>query len=660
MTNARKTTWACTWVLLTLAAAGCEQAASAPPTIPRSDPAPVSLARVEDGVPPVGRSSATERLSKVAHVPVPEWVADAVFYQIFPERFANGDSRNDPTRDSLEGPESVPQSWKLSPWTGDWYGRADWEKELGPNFFDNGVFHRRYGGDLQGVINRLGYLEELGITAIYFNPVFYARSLHKYDGNSFHHIDPHFGPDPAGDFALMAKETSDPQTWHWTAADKLFLELLRQAHARGIRVIIDGVFNHTGRDFFAFANLREKQADSPYTDWYVVQSLDDPATPQNEFRYRGWWGIDTLPEFANDKSGHDLHAGPKQYVFDVTTRWMDPDGNGDPSDGIDGWRLDVATEVPSGFWRDWHELVREINRDAYTVAEVWDDATNFLRDAGFTATMNYYAFSFPTKGYLIDDVLTPSQAVLQLSGRRTAYSEPMQRALLNMMDSHDTDRLASMIVNAGRRPYEQPSRFDYDVGVSPRYFKDYDVRKPTAAERRVERLVALMQMTYVGAPMLYYGTEAGMWGGDDPCDRKPMIWPEFSYDPQLEDPAGKSRAPETVEFDNSLFGFYRAAIELRKRYPALRRGTIEFLQADDKAHFLAYQRADEKDTFLVGFNRGDADYRWEIPLKQGETVAQVFTASGEVEGFTIEEKEGGATVTVPACDAVVLERIRGE
>jgi cyclomaltodextrinase len=196
--------------------------------------------------------------------------------------------------------------------------------------------------------------------------------------------------------------------------------------------------------------------------------------------------------------------------------------------------------------------------------------------------------------------------------------------------------------------------------VSPRYFKDYDVRKPTAAERRVERLVALMQMTYVGAPMLYYGTEAGMWGGDDPCDRKPMIWPEFSYDPQLEDPAGKSRAPETVEFDNSLFGFYRAAIELRKRYPALRRGTIEFLQADDKAHFLAYQRADEKDTFLVGFNRGDADYRWEIPLKQGETVAQVFTASGEVEGFTIEEKEGGATVTVPACDAVVLERIRGE
>ena len=130
--------------------------------------------------------------------------------------------------------------------------------------------------------------------------MFYARSLHKYDGNTFHHIDPQFGPDPAGDFALMAQETSDPKTWHWTAADKLFLEMLRQAHARGIRVIIDGVFNHTGRDFFAFADLREKQDESPYKDWYIVQSFDDPSTPQNEFRYRGWWGVETLPEFADD------------------------------------------------------------------------------------------------------------------------------------------------------------------------------------------------------------------------------------------------------------------------------------------------------------------------------------------------------------------------
>ncbi len=295
---------------------------------------------------------------------VPDWAADAVFYQIFPERFANGDPNNDPTRDTLEFPDGVPDSWQLSPWTGDWYVRADWERKLGPNFFENGVFHRRYGGDLQGVLERLDYLEMLGINAIYFNPLFYARSLHKYDGNSFHHIDPYFGPNPKGDLALMAKETSDPKSWQWTAADKLFLELLRQAHARQIRIVIDGVFNHTGRDFFAFADLRERQQDSPYRDWYIVQAYDDPATPRNEFRYKGWWGVETLPEFADSDEADNLHAGPKRYVLDSTRRWMDPNGDGDPSDGVDGSRLDVANEVPPGFWREWNALVRGSIRSA--------------------------------------------------------------------------------------------------------------------------------------------------------------------------------------------------------------------------------------------------------------------------------------------------------
>lgn len=612
----------------------------------------MAAVRVDEAVRPAVHSSENAPPAKVTTT-VPAWVADAIFYQIFPERFANGDPQNDPTRDSLEGP--APESWQVSPWTGDWYARADWEQEIGPNFYENGVFHRRYGGDLQGVIGKLDYLQQLGINAIYFNPVFFARSLHKYDGNTFHHIDPHFGPDPAGDLELMAKETSDPKTWHWTAADKLFLQLLREAHARGIRVIIDGVFNHSGRDFFAFADLRKRQADSPYKDWYVVQSFDDPKTPQNEFRYRGWWGVESLPEFANVNDHQDLHPGPKQYVMDITRRWMDPDGNGDPSDGIDGWRLDVANEVPSGFWQDWHELVRDINPEAYTVAEVWDDASQFLAESRFTATMNYYGFAFPAKGFLVDDVLTPSEAVLQLTGRRTAYDEPMQQGLLNLMDSHDTDRLASMIVNSGRRPFEQPGRFDYDIGVSPRYVPEYDVRKPTDAERRIQRMVALLQMTYVGAPMIYYGTEAGMWGADDPCDRMPMVWQELTFDLQAADPLNRTRNPDAVAFDETLFGFYRAAIELRKQTPALRRGTIKFVRADDTARFLAFERADDKHTMLVGFNRGEKSYEWEIPLQAGESLVQVFTASGEVDSFPIRKTPGGAIVTVPSCDAVVLE-----
>jgi glycosidase len=516
------------------------------------------------------------------------------------------------------------------------------------------VFHRRYGGDLAGVIDKLDYLTTLGINTIYFNPVFYARSLHKYDGNSFHHVDPYFGPDPEGDLALMAEETSDPSTWHWTEADKLFLELVRQAHARRIRVIIDGVFNHTGRDFFAFADLRRRQQKSPYRDWYIVQHFDDPATPHNEFRYKGWWGVETLPEFTNNESGDDLHAGPKSYIFDSTARWMDPNGDGDPADGVDGWRLDVANELPPGFWRDWHAYARSINPECYTVAEVWEDARRFLEEGGFSATMNYHGFSFPVKGFLIDRVLAPSGAARELDERRQGYSLAMQHALQNLMDSHDTDRLASMIVNAGLRPYTQPDRFDYDVNVSPRYVPDYDVRKPNSNERRVQRLVALLQMTYVGPPMIYYGTEAGMWGADDPCDRMPMVWQGLEYDAQRSHPAGQPREADQVAFDESLFNFYRAAIALRRDSPALRRGRIEFVATDDAAQFLGFRRTHEGETILVGINRGDAAYPWKISLPDGEIVAQIFTASGDFDAAKVENGDGAAVVTVPAIDGVVL------
>jgi glycosidase len=628
---------------------GCDQPATPDREVVAAPVVPVQDAQINHA----RTSEPDDESTAVSSATVPEWAADAIFYQVFPERFANGDPSNDPARESLESPDSVPQTWAISPWTADWYARADWEKQLGPNFYENGVFHRRYGGDLQGVLDKLDYLAALGINTIYFNPVFYARSLHKYDGNSFHHIDPYFGPDPAGDLALMAEETSDPATWHWTAADKLFLELVRQAHARDIRIIIDGVFNHTGRDFFAFDDLRRRQQDSPYGDWYLVQGYDDPATPQNEFRYKGWWGVDTLPEFADNDAGDDLHAGPKKYIFDSTARWMDPNGDGDPADGIDGWRLDVANEVPTGFWRDWHAHARKINAQCYTVAEVWDDARRFLEDGRFSATMNYHGFSFPVKGFLIDEVLPPSGAARELDERRNGYPRPVQYVLQNLMDSHDTDRLASMIVNAGRRPYRQPQRFDYDIDVSPRYVPEYDVRKPNDHEQRVQRLVALLQMTYVGPPMVYYGTEAGMWGADDPCDRMPMVWPEATYEPQQAHPLGRERKPDSVAFDEGLFNFYRAAIALRRESLALRRGEIEFVAADDAEGFLAFRRTHGDETLLVGLNRGDATYQWKIPIDE-EIVSQIFTASGDVDQVHVDNRAGRVVVTVPAVDGVVL------
>lgn len=582
---------------------------------------------------------------------VPGWAVDAVFYQIFPERFCNGDPDNDPTRESLEFADSVPDGWAPTPWTSDWYARAEWERTSGPSFFDNGVFNRRYGGDLQGVIDKLDYLADLGVNTLYFNPVFYARSLHKYDASSMHHIDPHFGPDPAGDLELMAAESSDPETWNWTAADKLFLQLLSEAHARGMRVIIDGVFNHTGRDFFAFAHLREHQQDSPYRDWYIVQHFDNPDTPHNEFRYKGWWGVETLPEFADANHGADLHPGPKAYILDITRRWMDPDGDGDPADGIDGWRLDVANEVPPKFWQDWHAVVREVNPEAYTVAEIWDNAAGFLAECGFSATMNYHAFAFPVKGYLIDGRLTPHDFGRELQLRRGEFPPAQRFVLQNLMDSHDTDRLASMIVNRPTaEPYAKTDRFDYDEGVTPRYHDDYQVRAPNDKERALQRLVVLMQMTYVGPPMIYYGDEAGMWGGDDPCDRKPMVWPELTYDPEASDPLGRERVADPVAFDRQLHDFYQAAIKLRRESAVLRRGSFQVATVDDRAKFFSFLRTDGGAHAVIGLNRGDRAYAWELPEPPGSPWALALGTSPGA----IQMVEGAKTVMLAPRSGVVL------
>ncbi|MEM6646494.1 MAG: glycoside hydrolase family 13 protein [Bacteroidota bacterium] len=553
------------------------------------------------------------------HEAVPAWVQDAVFYQIFPERFRNGDPTNDPIRASLEYVERAPADWAVTPWTGDWYAQAPWEQTMGG--FYQSVFHRRYGGDLQGVIDGLDYLADLGITAIYFNPVFYARSLHKYDGNSFHHIDPYFGPDPEGDLALIADETADPETWQWTAADRLFLDLLTEARARGIRVVIDGVWNHTGRDFFAFADLRARQGDSPYADWYVVEQFDDPATPEREFAYEGWWGVETLPVFADTPDGQDLHPGPKQYVFDATARWMDPNGDGDPSDGIDGWRLDVAEEVPTGFWADWNAHVRQLNPEAYTVAEVWEPAQHFLDEGGFSATMNYHAFALPVKAFLIDEQITTERFIDLLDEGREAYGTARQTALLNLIDSHDTDRVASMIVNA-KASYRDPEWFDYDRDVSPRNAEHYDyaVRAPNDAERAVQRMVALMQFAYPGAPMLYYGTEAGMWGADDPDDRKPMVWADLDYADEAADPRGRARTLDPVAFDAELFGFFQRLIDLRAEHAALRSADLAWLEIDGAEQTVGFTRSAGDAAVTVLLNRSDSPQAIKLPAAVGETV----------------------------------------
>jgi glycosidase len=217
------------------------------------------------------QSSSYQMHQKFSLESSPKWACGAVFYQIFPERFRNGDSNNDPSFD-----KSSPTG-RAHQWTSNWYALSEDERAYSPNFYDN-VFRRRYGGDLQGVIDKLDYLADLGVDAIYFNPLFEAPSLHKYDATLLHHIDVNFGPDPAGDLEIIAKENpEDPSTWQWTSADKLFLKLISEAHRRNIRIIIDGVFNHTGRSFWAFQDILKNQEKSRYRDWYQIISWDDSA-----------------------------------------------------------------------------------------------------------------------------------------------------------------------------------------------------------------------------------------------------------------------------------------------------------------------------------------------------------------------------------------------
>mgnify|MGYP005841928669 CR=1 FL=1 len=216
------------------------------------------------------------------------WAKGLIWYQIFPERFYNADPQNDPLAIEVPGAHLQP-GWQPHPWTSDWYKIQPWEAKKSENFYEV-VFKRRYGGDLIGVIQKLGYLQELGVGGIYFNPLFEATSLHKYDGSSFHHIDDNFGPDPAGDKARLAavNENDDPATWIWISADSTFLKLINEVHQRGMKIVIDGVFNHTGTEFFAFQDVIKNQQDSRYAHWYDIVTWDDPATPQNEFDYKGW------------------------------------------------------------------------------------------------------------------------------------------------------------------------------------------------------------------------------------------------------------------------------------------------------------------------------------------------------------------------------------
>ena len=444
-----------------------------------------------------------------ASIRTPAWVHDAVFYQIFPDRFARSASLEKPAH--------------LEPWDSD------------PTDFGY------KGGDLIGVIERLDYLQELGITALYFNPIFQSAANHRYHTHDYFLVDPLLGGNDAFDRMLTA------------------------CHDRGIRVVLDGVFNHASRGFFQFNDILENGAASPWLDWFDFH--EHPANAYDHNRppgYRAWVGLHALPAFNTD------NQQVREYLMRVGEYWA--------RRGIDGWRLDVPFEIRTpGFWAEFRARVRAINPDLYLVGEIWGDAREWLRGDQFDATMNYRftgaALAFAGR-HRVDEATVAGRdyqpwpgisgieyrdRIDQLIG---SYDWPIQLAQLNLLDSHDTSRALSVL----------------------------------GGDVRSLELASLLLFTYPGAPSIYAGDEIGVDGAlpGDRWARKSFPWDH----------------PE--RWNRPLLEMTKALVALRGAHPALRTGAYDAVAATDASY--AFVRRAGGVSLLVALNTSDHDETVELPL----------------------------------------------
>lgn len=454
----------------------------------------------------------------------PDWARDAIFYQIFPDRFANGDPTNNP-----QG---------VQPW------------DAKPTYFN------RLGGDLAGVRKNLAHLESLGINALYFNPLFSARSNHRYDTTDYHRVDPELG------------------------TNEDLRDLVRECHRRGWRVILDGVFNHTGVDFAGFKDLQARGPDSPYRDWYFVRRF--PVVVQENPNYEGWWGSPWMPKL------NVMHPPTRDYLLDVGTCWL-------READIDGWRLDVANEVDSRFWRLFRQRVRAVKPDAYIVGEIWGDGRPWLQGDQFDSVMNY-RWRGAALDYFAFGKIGPAELDRRLSRLRGDYAPQAHAVLFNMLGSHDTERLLTLC---------------------------------GGDTERVKRAV-LFQMTYPGTPCVYYGDEVGMEGGRDPDNRRGMVW-------------------DRAKQNTGLLAFYRRVIGLRRRHAVLRRGDYRTLSADDARGLFVFARRLGAQEARVYFNTG--------LRAQPVSIPSGMTLQAATRSLTLPS-DGGALLLPPGTGALFLRSVK--
>jgi cyclomaltodextrinase / maltogenic alpha-amylase / neopullulanase len=470
---------------------------------------------------------------------VPDWAQDIVYYYIFPERFRNGDKANDPQvgrdRYKTHGIERH-KSWNERPYRP---GSGDGSDTVHNNDF--------FGGDLAGIIEKLDHIRELGANTIYMTPIFQAPSNHKYDTADFTKIDPAFGDEAT------------------------FRRLTSEAHKRGIRIILDTSLNHVGSDsiyFDRYGNFGNRgafsgskvQPSSPWAKWFSFDTTQ--SNPDKQFK--GWVGITDLPEL--DKSNPEYRAFAFGNADSVMKRWLDA--------GADGWRMDVAPFVPDDFWRAWRKAIRAHKPDAFTVAETWFDSSKFFLGDMFDSTMNYI-FRNAVMAYAAGG--SAKELVQNLELMREAYPPQAHHALMNLLSSHDAPRALHVYGHTAE---------NRDAAV-----------KALAQQRLL--LSVFLQMTYPGAPTVYYGDEVGVTGGEDPFNRATFPW-----------------ADEGGQPDGALHAQFKRLIAMRRTHPILRRGELFApLYVDD--HVVVMLRRLGQQWALVAINNSAQARTLSLPLPAG-------------------------------------------
>lgn len=562
----------------------------------------------------------------------PDWAKGAVMYQIFVDRFCNGDKSND-----VESHEYC--------YIGEHTKQVeDWDKypaSMGVREF--------YGGDLQGVIDKMDYLEELGIEAIYFNPLFVSPSNHKYDIQDYDYIDPHFGKivDDRGELLQEGqKENRFASKYinrvtnkeNLEASNQVFIKVVEEAHKRGIKVILDGVFNHCGsfnkwmdkERIYENAEGYEKGAylerDSTYRNYFLFH--DKEKWPYNT-SYEGWWGHDTLPKM-NYEGSKELF----DYIMKVARKWVSPPFN------ADGWRLDVAADLGFSpqynhyFWQQFRINVKEANPNAIILAEHYGDTRDWLQGNEWDSVMNYDAFMEPVTWFLTgmekhcddyrEDLRGNQESFWSAIKHHTAcFSMPSLQVAMNQLSNHDHSRFLT--------------RTNHKVGRTNNL-------GPEAANEGVNKVVfrqaVIIQMTWPGAPTIYYGDEAGVCGFTDPDNRRTYPW-------------GKE--------DKELIEFHKCLIQMRRQNKELRTGSIKFLGAD--YNFLAYGRFNQKGQSVILINNSDQEIKksvsvWELDIPREGMLHSLIQSTEE--GYSTERVEypilsGKITITLPRNSAIVLK-----